>query len=379
MNVRLKLNIVILALFILPAVPFAAFSLIQSFNGWAGLVLLLSAIVMIIGFIIVNKEVNTNKPTPAVQAEKETAVSKDEQIFEGLKSPVTELNDRLADFHRRLETLSDAVKDIMKGAQIQSDNVVKSTNAMTDMSGGIQQIAANAEIVAKTSKNAANAAEDGFRLIDQMIGQMETIHKTVDQLSKVITNMASHSNEINQIVNTIEDIAGQTHLLALNAAIEAARAGEHGKGFAVVAGEVGKLSRQSTEATSQISEIVGSIQENVGKAVDMAANGINEVSNGMTVVGAAKQDFNVIQQEVGEASRQTMEMSAAVQQLSAGSEEITKITAFTMKVQQGGTAKIIELNKSLQDFQATFEKATGECRDLQTNIENKIKEEGARR
>lgn len=378
MNVRLKLNIVIFLLFILPAVSFTAFSLVQGFNGWAGFVQLLSAIVMIIGFVIINREVNSNKPAPAVQVEKETAVSRDKQVFEALKSPVTELNDTLTDFQNRLEALSGTVKDILKGAQIQSDNVVKSTDAMTEMSSGIQQIAANAEIVANTSKNASDAAEDGFRLIDQMLGQMETIHKTVDQLSEVITDMAGHSNEINQIVSTIEDIAGQTHLLALNAAIEAARAGEHGKGFAVVAGEVGKLSKQSTDATSQISEIVDSIQKNVSKAVDMAAGGKKEVSSGMTVVEAAKRDFGVIQKEVGAASKQTMEMSAAVQQLSAGSEEITKITAFTMKVQQGGTVKITELDKSLQNFQATFEEATDKCRDLQINIDNKMKREEAR-
>ncbi|WKB36118.1 methyl-accepting chemotaxis protein [Terrilactibacillus sp. S3-3] len=372
MNVRLKLNIVILALFILPAASFTAFSLAQGFNGWASLVQLLSAVVMIIGFIIVKREVNSAKPAPAVQVKEETAVSNNEPVFEELRSPIAEWNATLDDFHHRLETLSGVAEDILKGAQIQSSNVVKSTDAMTEMSSGIQQIAANAEIVSSTSKNASDAAEDGFHLIGKILGQMETIHQTVEQLSEVITDMASHSNEINQIVNTIEDIAGQTHLLALNAAIEAARAGEHGKGFAVVAGEVGKLSKQSTEATSQISEIVSSIQQNVGKAVGMATNGKNEVSNGMTVVDAANRTLKSLKRKsAGRPSKlwRCPLLFSSYQPVPKKS----KITAFTMKVQQGGTAKITQLTESLQDFQSAFETAAGKYQDLQTNIETKIK------
>jgi len=83
----------------------------------------------------------------------------------------------------------------------------------------------------------------------------------------VIEELKVESNRIEEITQTINDIADQTSLLSLNASIESARAGEHGKGFAVVAEEISKLAERSIQSSKEI-----------GGIVNMSVSKINEAS-----------------------------------------------------------------------------------------------------
>jgi methyl-accepting chemotaxis protein len=114
---------------------------------------------------------------------------------------------------------------------------------MTEMAASVEEVSNNIQAIYSASVMATEHASDGNKGITKITGQIQSIADSSQEVSKVINELSTKSQEIGQIVELITAIAEQTNLLALNAAIESARAGEQGRGFAVVAEEVAKACR----------------------------------------------------------------------------------------------------------------------------------------
>ena len=84
----------------------------------------------------------------------------------------------------------------------------------------------------------------------------QTKHDASQVTDREMRRVQESSQQIANIIGTINSITEKTNLLALNAAIEAARAGESGRGFAVVADEVRKLAQQSAVSAKEITHLV---------------------------------------------------------------------------------------------------------------------------
>ncbi|RKP51564.1 methyl-accepting chemotaxis protein [Cohnella endophytica] len=220
------------------------------------------------------------------------------------------------------ETITLNIQGVTGNAEMQSQNVGESVQAMNEMSSGVQQIASNALMTSALSIETAQKAMEGNQTIQLTVKQMDAIHQTMNHLAKAVTEMEQRSDEIEQMVELISEIAAQTNLLSLNAAIEAARAGEQGHGFAVVATEVRKLAEQSAQSAGQIAEVVATIKNSTQLVVKSTELGVKEVSEGIQAVHAAGKLFGEIKINIDEVSDQVQEISAASQQISASTEQV---------------------------------------------------------
>ena len=161
------------------------------------------------------------------------------------------------------------------GVRRQRDVTLSSSATLEELSVSLAAASDNAFAAERVAAASGAMAEAGLGRVSRLAGGVRELADTVRQTSEGAARLGLRSQEIDQIVELIADIAGQTNLLALNAAIEAARAGEHGRGFSVVADEVRKLAERTRKATSEVGERIEGIRHEVAEMV-MAMNQTRE-------------------------------------------------------------------------------------------------------
>ncbi|WP_420708847.1 methyl-accepting chemotaxis protein [Bacillus sp. REN16] len=262
------------------------------------------------------------------------------------------------------EQVANAIQEVAVGTDQQTEMVRQTTEVVKEMSIGIKQIEVNTQHVSRTSTDALGIVENGEQAIKESIQQMQNINSSVTDLGKIVYSLGERSEEINQIVNVISDIANQTNLLALNAAIEAARAGEHGKGFAVVADEVRKLAEQSAKSTESIRGLIATIQADTSKAVESMNHGAEEAEKGINVVNNAGKSFTQIQQFVDEVSSQIQEVSASIAQMTQGAQQVVESVSEIDEIARKTTGQSQEVSAATEEQLASMQEIASSAASL---------------
>ncbi|MFG1490972.1 methyl-accepting chemotaxis protein, partial [Oceanospirillum sp. HFRX-1_2] len=159
---------------------------------------------------------------------------------------------------------------------------------------------------------------------DHSVEQVQAIAQAMAENSERIARVSARSEDINQIVSTISDIAEQTNLLALNAAIEAARAGEQGRGFAVVADEVRTLAANTQKSTEEINELVKRLQSNVREAVEQIEINRGRSEETTKSIADSVESLKTLAAQVNLIADNTVQVASAAEEQSQVNAEISQ-------------------------------------------------------
>ena len=273
-----------------------------------------------------------------------------------LKSVVSSIINHAKDIEEISSRLSSGSTELSQSVHHQIDNLTEIAKAIKEFSETLKGIAERMKSMSETAKSSFNVAKIGADSSKAIGETMEKFSLTMNEVIETFRELSGEVLRINQIADTVRDIAERTNLLSLNAAIEAARAGESGRGFAVVAQEVGELASKTNEELTKIEEVTETILGAVNKVRDNF-NRMGEVfrevkdrSDNM------KHDFDNILSKSEETSKVVKSVSEDVNNHLKTIEDISERVNLITQANEEIGAMALELSRVAEEAKAVSEK-----------------------
>lgn len=202
------------------------------------------------------------------------AVQRMRKAFSHMMQDIAAASDSLSAVSIQLHEIANTITSNASHSASTAEQLSASMEETSFTTGQISRDIQNTEI---STSAISEKASSGVALSEEIMKRAMTLREDTVQASQRTRSMyqsiksdteaavarSRSVSKINELANTIMEIAGQTRLLSLNASIEAARAGEAGRGFSVVASEIGKLAEQSSQTVSGITDLVNEVNSAV--------------------------------------------------------------------------------------------------------------------
>jgi methyl-accepting chemotaxis protein len=239
----------------------------------------------------------------------------------------------LADVSRLASAGRDAEQQIGELESLATD-AGSSLSAVRSSAATMEQTAGEGET---NAESVAQMAERASGVVLETVHGIETLRAAVGDAHRRIIALGRRSDDINQVVVFIAEVAGRTNLLSLNASIIASQAGEHGKAFAVVADQIRELAAQISRSTKSIGDIIHSVREEVeattalidrgdalaGEGVQLARNSFEALSQIQRSTATGREAAGGMRRAAESHANATREIARLVQSIADGSRAVT--------------------------------------------------------
>lgn len=294
----------------------------------------------------------------------EEAANRTEVQFAASNDKITDLSavmEELSAGSEEVSTLVSQMKGEMQGISDETSDITVKVDEGTNFASDLKERAGFIRIQTTESRKKSQNMVESIK---------DAMSRSIEESNSI--------NKVNELTDTILEIAAQTNLLALNAAIEAARAGEAGKGFAVVAEEIRHLADNSKTNASAIQDLNNKIisvvqslsmcSKQMLEFVDtdimddyknfemMSAQYLNDADTVSEIMGKIQGSVDSINKQIATVVRNIGDVSSSVEESALGIQNVA--------------GNVIDISNSTSDIY----KET--CQNAQTAMELKQVSEG---
>lgn len=286
------------------------------------------------------------------------------QTLDRIQTIASEISDALQRMDVDTQSILEATARQIGMANEQDNVVTETTATVNEVRATVTETAERAQSVAETAQVSVDISRAGTEAVSETISGMEVIRRRVEDIADNILVLSEHTQQIGEIIATVNSLADQSKMLALNASVEAARAGEEGKGFAVVALEVRNLADQNRDATVQVREILGEIQRSTNAAVMVTEEGSKGVDEGQDLVNKAGESITNLSHAIEEAAMAAMQIAASTRQQTIGMDQLTQ----AMRTIKHSTAEMVTRTMEVESSIQRLRKANDDVHQLLADL-----------
>ncbi len=265
------------------------------------------------------------------------------------------------------KNITEAVSFIDEGITQQSTDTESCLDQMLDLATKINTVQSNVSEIDSITTTTQTAVNDGMVIVTDLSSHVSDTTNITKEIIEEINVLNHDTLAINEIIETIEDIAEETDLLSLNASIEAARAGEAGRGFAVVADNIRKFADRSNEAASEIRKIVGALQNRMANTIETANKASEIVAHQEVSLNSTINIFSQIKDRVDTLSSDLKSINASIEGMEQAKNDTTLAIESIAAASNETEASAGELRKSIERQLHSVEELNEAVSHLQEN------------
>lgn len=226
-----------------------------------------------------------------------------------IQNNISHIRNSLSTEFKSMDSLADHVAasavEVSKISQALAEGAVSQAESLQDLRKKIQ-------ITLKENKKVDDYVDDVRNSSGLTSNSVEKTREQMDRAVRAMADISTASEEIRNIIKSLNEITDETSLLSLNASIEAARAGEAGKGFAIVAENVRKLADETSQSTESIAQLIETALASIAKGTNI----VNDAADSLNDITSNTESVDKIINKLNEQSKAQYELMVEIDKLS---------------------------------------------------------------